>query len=662
MRPHSPDPHAAPITLDDVLHVRHPGPPAWSPLGDAIGFLWNDGGLTHLYTVSPEGGAPPLQVSRGEVSVGAFHWSRTGDLVYAQGGRIWLAPRGGEPRPLTGGGRDSTPRFAPDGSAVAFLREGRLHVLGLAAASLTTCRHPGRVDGGLHAPPLIWSPDSARIAVAIREGSTWTCAVIDPNGGPVWQYRGEGSVQAYAWVGAGRLHYTVSKNVHALREHCLVDLGSGQSRLLASEERPLGLKQDPMPQVNSTASHLLYSMPVDGWLHLYLLSLADGKLTQITEGPFEDAGHESEVPRFSADGRKVVWSSNRGELTQRQLWAYDLGTGEQRAITALPGTNCDPAFSPDGQRVAFIHAGPYESADIWVAGADGSGPRQLSFSMPPGWSREKIAEPKHLTYPGVGGVTVHADLWLPKGFDPSRRYPALVFVHGGQTRQMRYGWHPMHSYAVFYSFNQFLLHQGYVVLSVDYRGGTGFGQEFMEASHLGMGVTDAQDVADGAKLLADLGYVDPARIGVWGLSYGGYMTLACLTRFPEAFSAGCNIAGLWDYGQWYDYWCSLYQDIHFTRRLGGPRSPETEQYYREASPRNLAQQICRPSLHLMGTADERVDFAQMDSIVRDLTKLGKEFELMYYPGETHMFTWRHTWRDAFGRMLDFFGRHLRPGE
>lgn len=662
MRPHSPVADAAPLTLDDVLDVRHPGPPAWSPLGDAIAFLWNDGGLTHLFTVDPEGAAPPRQVSRGEVSVSAFHWSTGGDLVYAQGGRIWLAPREGELRSLTGGGKDSTPRFSPDGHAVAFLREGRLQVLGLAAASVTTWNHPGRVNGGLHAPPFIWSPDGSRIAAALRIGGTWTLGVIDPEAGTVWQYRGEGTVQTYAWVGGDRLHCTVSKNSHSLREHWLVDLGTGRTDLLATEERPLGLKQDPAPQVNRAATHILYSMPVDGWLHLYLLSLADRKLTQITEGPFEDAGHESEIPRFSADGRQIVWSSNRGDLTQRQLWTYELASGEQKQITALVGTNCDPAFSPDGLRVAFIHAGPYGSSDVWVIRADGSGARQLSFSMPPGWTREKIAEPKHVTYPGVGGVTVHADIWLPKGFDPYRRYPAMVFVHGGQTRQMRFGWHPMHSYAVFYSFNQFLLHQGYVVMSVDYRGGTGFGQEFMEASHLGMGVTDAQDVADSARFLADLGYVDPARIGVWGLSYGGYMTLAVLTRFPETFAAGCNIAGLWDYDQWYEYWCTLYQDIHFTQRMGGPRGPETEQYYRDASPRNLAHQIVRPSLHLMGTADERVDFAQMDRIAEDLTKLGKEFELMYYPGETHMFTWRHTWRDAFSRMLAFFGKHLRPGE
>jgi dipeptidyl aminopeptidase/acylaminoacyl peptidase len=413
------------------------------------------------------------------------------------------------------------------------------------------------------------------------------------------------------------------------------------------------------PQADTAGERILYSMPTDDWLHLYLYHIADGTLTQVTRGEFEDAGHEAEVPHFSGDGRQIVWSSNRGNLLERQLWTCDLISGTQRQITRLPGTSCDPSFSPDGSAIAFVHAGPYESADIWVVGADGSHPRQLSRSMPETWTREKIAEPMHVTYPGVKGLQIHADVWLPKGFDPAKKYPALVFVHGGQTRQMRYGWHPMQSYALFYSFNQYLLHHGYVVCSVDYRGGTGFGQEYLEATYLSMGIDDAADVADSAQMLAELGYVDPKRIGVWGLSYGGYMTLACLTRHPETFALGVNIAGLWDFTQWQDYWRSLYQDIHFTRRLGGPLGPETREYYENASPRTMAHQLTKPLLNLMGTADERVDFAQFDSLVSDLTRLGKPFELMYYPGETHSFTHRHTWRDAFGRMIEFFDRYLK---
>ncbi|MBX6723385.1 MAG: S9 family peptidase [Dactylosporangium sp.] len=286
---------------------------------------------------------------------------------------------------------------------------------------------------------------------------------------------------------------------------------------------------------------------------------------------------------------------------------------------------------------------------------------RLTHSMPEAWTAEEIVEPEHVTIESEGGLVIHADLFVPRGLDTSREHPGLVYVHGGPIRQMRRGWHPMRPYSVFYSFNQLLLQRGYVVISVDYRGGTGYGVEYERANFHQMARADMEDCVAAARHLAALPYVDERRIGIWGLSYGGYMTLACLTKRPDVFAMGINIAGLWDTKQWAEWVAEKAPGpgnmLAARAGLVGPLADADA--LRESSPRNFVEGLRRPLLNLHGTADGNVDFAQLDRIVEDCTAHGKDFAALYYPGETHMFTKRETWRDAFGRMLDAFDRYLK---
>jgi dipeptidyl aminopeptidase/acylaminoacyl peptidase len=179
---------------------------------------------------------------------------------------------------------------------------------------------------------------------------------------------------------------------------------------------------------------------------------------------------------------------------------------------------------------------------------------------------------------------------------------------------------------------------------------------------MGFGSREMEDCIAAAEHLAALPEVDPRRLAIWGLSYGGYMTLAAMTKRPEVFALGINIAGLWDLAQWADWIADNHHGAmpYFVQRLGGPlgRGGDPEAH-RQASPRNFADGLQRPLLNLMGTADANVDFAQLDAIVRDLTERRKDFAALYYPGETHMFTRRATWEDAFARIEAAFERYLR---
>jgi dipeptidyl aminopeptidase/acylaminoacyl peptidase len=227
---------------------------------------------------------------------------------------------------------------------------------------------------------------------------------------------------------------------------------------------------------------------------------------------------------------------------------------------------------------------------------------------------------------------------------------------------MRYGWHPLKSYNILYSFFQYLLHQGYLILSVDYRGSSGYGRRYEEASYMYLCVGDLADVVAGADFLNGLGCVDPDSIGIFGLSYGGYLTLGALTKYPLIFAVGINIAGVYDwiqYAEWIDRayvgapWYGAFA------RLGGSKKAANADAWHNASPRNFINQLQRPLLNLMGTADANVDYAQIEAIVSDCVELRKDFSMMSYPNETHVFTHRATWVDAFTRIESAFERYLK---
>lgn len=424
-----------------------------------------------------------------------------------------------------------------------------------------------------------------------------------------------------------------------------------------------GLSFAVEPAAARDGGAVAYTVPVDGWLHVVVHDLRQGTRTVPLPGEHEDLGHEMERPAFSPDGRSLVFASSKGALQRRQLWRYDLESGSARAITAERGTHTDPTWSPDGRRIACVFCGPFHAAEITVLAADGADKARLTRSMPAAWSRDAIVEPKHVLLTSADGMGIHADLWLPPTGPPDgERLPGLVYVHGGPTRQMRDGWHPMHPYAVFYAFNQYLVGRGYAVISVDYRGGTGYGVEYEQANHMAFATRDMEDCVAAAEYLGSLPAVDPARLAIWGLSYGGYMTLAALTKRPEVFALGVNIAGLWDMQQWARWIGERRHGVspYFVQRLGGPLGEGGDaEAHRQASPRNFVDGLKAPLLNLHGTADRNVDFAQLDEIVRDCTAHGKDFAALYYPDESHMFSRRTTWEDAFPRIEAAFERYLR---
>lgn len=282
-------------------------------------------------------------------------------------------------------------------------------------------------------------------------------------------------------------------------------------------------------------------------------------------------------------------------------------------------------------------------------------PVPLTDSLPASVDRGALVAPRFVQYAAPDGTQVPAWLFVPQGLDTSRPHPAIIWVHGDGINQNYEGWHIHRDYGVYYSFHQYLVQHGYVVLAVDYRGSIGYGRAWREAPYHDLGGKDFSDVAAGAAYLKSLGYVDPQRIGIWGLSYGGFLTLQAVTVTPTLFNCAVDVAGVVDWKDWY-------QDpggAWIRGRMGRPE--DDPDLYHRTSPIYRVGKIVRPLLVLAGTADVNVPFLESARLIDALLKDHKTVDFMMYPGEFHYFERAHVLRDAWQRVAAFFDAHLQPG-
>jgi dipeptidyl aminopeptidase/acylaminoacyl peptidase len=267
-----------------------------------------------------------------------------------------------------------------------------------------------------------------------------------------------------------------------------------------------------------------------------------------------------------------------------------------------------------------------------------------------------FVEPQMVHYPGPDGQSVPAWLFVPKNLDRTKKNPAIVWIHGDGINQNYDGWHVQRNYAVYYSFHQYLLQQGYVVIAPDYRGSIGYGRDWRNGVYMDVGGNDAKDAWMAANYLKTLPYVDSSRMGVWGLSYGGFFTLIAMTDQPTLFRAGIDVAGVADYRMYYS---DPYHGDWTESRIGTPE--QNPKVYDNASPISHIDRLARPLLVLHGTSDVNVPFLESVWLMDEALKKNKGalVDFMIYPGEFHYFSREHILRDAWRRADKFFAEKLR---
>jgi dipeptidyl aminopeptidase/acylaminoacyl peptidase len=275
--------------------------------------------------------------------------------------------------------------------------------------------------------------------------------------------------------------------------------------------------------------------------------------------------------------------------------------------------------------------------------------------VPSEFPAASLVKPQAVMITAADGMVVHGQLFLPPNSRPGERHPALAFFHGGSRRQMLLGFHYMYYYSNAFAMNQFLASQGYVVLSVNYRSGIGYGMKFREALNYGAGGgSEYQDVIGAGLYLKNRPDVDPARIGLWGGSYGGYLTAMGLSRASDLFAAGVDFHGVHD-------WSSLRET---EPPVGGDPQAKLE-FERElrlafdSSPMATVDNWKSPVLLIHGDDDRNVSFGQTEILAEALRARKVPFEELIFPNEIHDFLREKDWVTAYKATADFFARKLK---
>jgi dipeptidyl aminopeptidase/acylaminoacyl peptidase len=316
--------------------------------------------------------------------------------------------------------------------------------------------------------------------------------------------------------------------------------------------------------------------------------------------------------------------------------------GKPRQVTTGEGIETFPTPLASGKTLATLSADwkMPQSLGIWpLTPTSSTAVQKIVYpASRPGFPMEAHVKPQLVITKAPDGLEIHNQLFLPKDLKPGERRPAIVFVHGGPVRQMLLGYHYMQFYHWAYGINQWLADQGYIVLSINYRSGIGYGRSFRTAPNTGgRGNAEYQDVAIGGKYLQSRPDVDPDRVGIWGLSYGGVLTAQALARNSDIFKAGVDLAG-----------------VHL---WGSSLDPDAVSF--KSSVVGAIDGWKSPVLLVHGDDDRNVAFQQTTGLVQLLRQRDVYFELIVFPDDTHESMLHSRWLYTLGRMETFFKKFLR---
>lgn len=393
---------------------------------------------------------------------------------------------------------------------------------------------------------------------------------------------------------------------------------------------------------------LWYLAEDTGYSHLYVLPTGEkgAKARQLTRGKLE-----VNAPVLTRDGKSFYYRANASHPGSFDVFRVDIASGRGEQVSKMGGLT-DYVLSPDETQLLLTNSQITRPNELFVQAAQpGAEPRRLTNTVRPEFLAEDWAVPEIV---GVPSSHVKDPVWsrvyTPKDFDPSRKYPAVMFVHGaGYLQNAHSGWS---TYFREFMFHTLLTQQGYVVLDMDYRASSGYGRDWRTAIYRQMGYPEVEDLEDGVAWLVRNKSVDPERIGVYGGSYGGFLTFMSLFRKPELFAAGAALRPVSDW--------STYNHPYTANILNTPDvDPEA---YTKSSPIEYAEGLNKPLLICSPMVDDNVLFQDSVRIVQRLIELKKEnFETAIYPVEPHTFRQPTSWLDEYRRIFKLMETHVKPG-
>ncbi|MEM1340443.1 MAG: prolyl oligopeptidase family serine peptidase [Bacteroidota bacterium] len=388
----------------------------------------------------------------------------------------------------------------------------------------------------------------------------------------------------------------------------------------------------------TAADEIIFPWEKEGWTHLYSIPASGGAPKLLTPGELE-----VQYLTQSPDKKKIVFNSNQDDIDRQHLWQY---TTKLQPLTF--GEHLEWAPVIDGAGTIFcLGSSATHPADVFRVSQN----ERMAITKEINYPSEKLVLPEQVIFTATDGLSIHGQLFLPPNLKRDEKAPGILFFHGGSRRQMLLGFHHRGYYHYMYAMNQYLAAKGYVVLSVNYRSGIGYGMAFREALAYGAGgASEYKDVLAAAKFLQDHPKVDAQRLGLWGGSYGGYLTALGLSKNSDIFKAGVDIHGVYDWNAVIKGFIPAYDPLE---------KPEFAKLAYDSSPVAFMTGWKSPVLLIHGDDDRNVPFNETVVKARKLKEMGVYFEQLVFPDEVHGFLLHKNWLSAFEASADFFDRKLK---